>query len=100
MKITNLSQGRINQHTPATGERVAEREDMTKKELEARVEYIEGRLKKLLAELQMDNEEYYNLQAEKYDSIKRSMKPSDMYAYKCGVTISEIQWILNEGLPG
>lgn len=55
---------------------------------------IEKRLQKLLKELRMSNEEYYEQLASKNDYVKEYMTPSDMYAARCGSIQAEIEWIL------
>lgn len=55
---------------------------------------IEKRLQKLLKDLSMSNEEYYEQLASKNDYVKEHMTPFDMYAARCGKIQAEIEWIL------
>lgn len=55
---------------------------------------IEKRLQKLLKDLRMSNQEFYDQEAEKNDYIKKYCTPSDMYAGRCGKIQAEIEWIL------
>lgn len=56
---------------------------------------IEKRLQKILDELRMSNQEYYDKKAEKDEHFQKCMKPEDMYAFRCGAIQSEIEWILS-----
>lgn len=67
--------------------RLSESRNMQKQE-------IEKRLQKLLKDLRMSPQEFYDQEAEKDDYIKEHMTPSDMHAYRCGRIQAEIEWIL------
>lgn len=56
---------------------------------------IEKRLQKLLVELKMSNQEYYDKKAEEDEHMRTHLKPEDMYAFRCGAIQSEIEWILS-----
>lgn len=74
-------------HTPSAGGQAVRKEEMKKQE-------IERILREILKELRMSNQEFYDQEAEKHEYVKEHMTPLDMYAYKCGMIQSKIEWIL------
>ena len=82
-----LQTQKIKSHTPSAGGQAVRKEEMKKQE-------IERRLQEILKELRMDNQEFYDQEAEKWENVKKHMTPLDMYAYKCGMIKSKIEWIL------